>query len=380
MNASSLNNINFHAPTRVVFGAGTLSRLPELVEELGGPRSKVFLVTGSNYLRSQGTLDRVLKDLEGSQVTHYDSTPPFPSPIDVDRALDRCRQVGPNLVVAIGGGSALDLGKLVAILFNNPGFAEEYGKGYRKIGNVGLPFIAVPTTSGSSSEVTAAARMWQMDERASFAVSHRTMFPAVALVDPNLAMSMPQDLAAATGMDAFTSAIESYWSKESQPMTDALALRVISLYSQNLVPSCVEGDREARTSCSLAATISGVGYTNSRPNICHAFSQPLTLLWRVPHGQAVCVSLPACLEWNAEAIPEKLPALWDALGVDGLDHAKQRLTEIMLACGLETRLGPMGVVQKDLDIMLEYVPWERLANIPKPMSKEDARSVLEGLL
>ena len=99
-----------------------------------------------------------------------------------------------------------------------------------------------------------------------------------------------------------------------------------------------------------------------------------------PHGQAVCVSLPACLEWNAEAIPEKLPALWDALGVDGLDHAKQRLTEIMLACGLETRLGPMGVVQKDLDIMLEYVPWERLANIPKPMSKEDARSVLEGLL
>ena len=380
MDVDSLASFGFHAPTKIVFGSGSLARLPEEVERLGGPGASVFLVTGSQSLRAQGTLERVLSDLSRFQVTLYERVSPFPSSDQIDQAVEVCRRGGPDLVVAVGGGSAIDLAKLVAVLTANPGPSMEYGNTTRKIEKPGLPFIAVPTTSGSSSEVTSAAAIWDMDQKASYGVLNPLMFPDVALVDPDLAMSMPGVLAAATGMDAFTSAFESYWSLESQPMTDALALEVIRLYNRNLEASCRKGDRAARTNCSLAATISGVGYINSRPNVCHAFSRPLTLLWGIAHGQAVGVSLPACLGWNAPAISEKLPALWDALDVEGLEEAQEMLTNLMEKCGLHTRLGQMGVARDSLETFLDYLPWERLATVPRSMSRADAGSILEALL
>ena len=163
-------------------------------------------------------------------------------------------------------------------------------------------------------------------------------------------------------------------------MTDALALRVIRLYARNLEASCQDADRIARINCSLAATISGVGYTNSRPNICHAFSRPLTLFWGAAHGQAVGLTLSAFLSWSAEAIPEKLPALWEALEVSGLVEARDRLAAIMATCGLKIRLGQLGVRPSDLDMVLDHVPWERLASIPRPMTRAEARVILEALV
>ena len=380
MDVDPLASFGFYAPTKIVFGSGSLGHLSEEIERIGGQGASVFLVTGSQSLRDQGTLQRVLSDLSSFSVNLYEGVPPFPSSDQIDQAVEVCRRKGSDLVVAVGGGSAIDLAKLVAVLMANPGPSVEYGNTKRQIEHRGLPFIAVPTTSGSSSEVTSAAAIWDMDQKASYGVLNPLMFPDVALVDPDLAMSMPRALAAAAGMDAFTSAFESYWSVESQPMTDALALEVIRLYSRNLEASCRNGDRAARTNCSLAATVSGVGYINSRPNVCHAFSRPLTLLWGIAHGEAVGVSLPACLEWNAQAIPEKLPALWDTLDVGGLEEAQESLTNLMETCGLHTRLSQMGVTGDSLETFLDYVPWERLAKLPRSMSRAEAGSLLEGLL
>ena len=380
MDDAALAEFTFHMPTRVKFGPGSLALLPGLVEELGGSTASVFLITGSQNLRRQGTLDRVLNDLSRFRTVHYDQALPFPSPELVDMTVESCRQAAPDVIVAIGGGSALDLGKLVAILMTNPGPSLDYATGHRQIKNGGLPFIAVPTTSGSSSEVTLSAAMWQIDQKLSYRVRHPLMFPTITLVDPDLALSMPMELAAATGMDALTSSFESYWSKEAQPITDALALKVIRLYAQNLEDSCRNANPEARAKCALASTMSGIGYTNSRPNICHAFSQPLTLFWGVAHGQAVCVTLPVFLAWNAEAIQDKLPALWEAFGVNGVEEAQERLTNLMVNCGLKTRLGQMGVSSNDLDLILDHVPWERLNTTPRPMTRAEAREVLETLL
>ncbi len=380
MNSYSPTDFNFYAPTRIIFGAGSLARLPELVEDVGGADASIFLVTGRHSLRAQGALEGILADLSCHRVTHYDGALPFPSPELVDQAVEACRSLAPDVVVAVGGGSALDLGKLVAVLTANPGPSVDYGNRHRHLSQRGLPFIAVPTTSGSSSEVTSGAALWQMEEKVSYAVNHPLMFSRVALVDPDLALSMPGELAAATGMDAFSSAFESYWSREAQPMTDALALRVIRLYSQNLEVSCRNADTGARTNCALAATMSGVGYTNSRPNVCHAFSRPLTLFWGAAHGQAVGITLPSFLAWNAEAIPDKLPALWEALGVSGLEEAQDGLTRLMSSCGLHTRLGQLGVTSQDLDQVLDHVPWERTAMLPRPITRDDAGQILEGLL
>jgi len=206
------------------------------------------------------------------------------------------------------------------------------------------------------------------------------MFPDVAIVDPELAMSMPKELAAVTGMDAFTSAFESYWSKEAEPISDALDLQVIRLFATHLESSCNNGDLASRTWCSLAATLSGMAYSNSHPNVCHAIGSPLTLFWEVAHGQAVGITLPSMLRWTAPEISHKLPALWDALGVKGLEEATERIVQIMVNCGLKTSLSSLGIYPDGLETLVEHTRWDRVSALPAPLGRDDLRVLLQDLV
>ena len=377
---SSLPSFTWLNPTRVIFGVGELSALPSIVDDVAGSDAKVFLVTGRRSLRATGALQRAIDSIGPTRVTLYDEVTPFPSPALVDSALARCRGSSADVVVSVGGGSALDLAKTVAILMSHEGTALEYATRERSIQRPGLPFIAVPTTSGSSSEVTSGAALWDMEGRRSFALSGPLMFPTVAIVDPELTMTMPKTLAAVTGMDAFTSAFESYWSREAEPISDALDLKVIRTFAKNLERSCIQGDLESRSACALAATMSGIAYSNSHPNACHAIGSPLTLFWGVDHGQSVGITLASLLRWSAPAIPHKLPALWDALGVGDLDEAVARIDQIMERCGLETRLGGLGLADGDMDTLLEHIRWDRTAPLPRPLERDDARELLQDLM
>jgi alcohol dehydrogenase class IV len=122
-----------------------------------------------------------------------------------------------------------------------------------------------------------------------------------------------------------------------------------------------------------------MAYSQSRPNVCHAVSSPLTLWWGVAHGQAVCVTLPALLRWVAPAIEDRLPALWAALGVADLDGAVGRLTALLGACGLATRLRDLGVGAGDLETLVEHTRWERTAVLPRPLGRDDLRAILTGI-
>ena len=337
-----LASFTWSNPTKVIFGAGQLSVLATIVGELAGNKSRVFLVTGRHNLRAQGLMQRVVDSIGATRITLFDQITPFPSPQLVATVLETCRQSSPEVVVAIGGGSVIDVGKIVSVLTNHEGTSQEYLSGERQVSHPGIPFIAVPTTSGSSSEVTSGAAVWDWEARRATNLNHPMMFPEVAIVDPELAMSMPSALAAVTGMDAFTSAFESYWSTESEPIADALDLEVIRLFAANLENSCTRGDLESRSWCALAATMSGVAYSNSHPNACHGIGTPLSLFWDVLHGQAVGITLPVLLRWTAPAITVKLPALWNALGVKNLDKAVGRLVEIMENCGAEDEAPRFG--------------------------------------
>jgi alcohol dehydrogenase class IV len=375
-----LHSFTWLNPTKVNFGAGGLAKLRSIVDNIAGPASRVFLITGLSSLRRQGTLQKVLDDLGEARVTLFDKASPFPSPELVDRALEECRAAAANVVVAIGGGSPLDLGKAVAILMTHEGTSREYGFGERTLQRRGIPFIAVPTTSGSSSEVTPFAALWDMEAKSSMRFGSPLAFPEVAIVDPELTLSMPKSLAAVTGMDAFTSAFEAYWSMESEPLADAIELQVIRLFAANLERSCLQGDLESRSWCALAATMSGIAYSNSRPNACHAIGNPLTIFWGAEHGQAVGISLPALLAWNAPAISHKLPALWDALGVKDLNEATNRLAQIIERCGLESRLSGLGLQSSDMETLLDHIRWDRVGVLPRALSREDARGLLEKLM
>ena len=375
-----LASFTWSNPTRLIFGAGQLSILRTTIEELAGNKARVFLVTGRRNLRAQGVIQRVVDSIGAARLTLFDEITPFPSPQLVATALEACRGSSPDVVVAIGGGSVIDVGKIVGVLMTHQGTWQEYLSGERAISHAGIPFIAIPTTSGSSSEVTSSAAVWDWEARRVTNLNHPMMFPKVATVDPELAMSMPSSLAAVTGMDAFTSAFESYWSTESEPFADALDLEVIRLFSANLESSCIQGDSESRSWCALAATMSGVAYSNSHPNACHGIGTPLSLFWDVDHGQAVGITLPELLRWTAPAIPAKLPALWDALGVNNLDEALGRLVEIMKNCGLKTKLHDLGVTPEGLDTLLEHTRWDRFRPLPRPMEREELRGILQGLL
>jgi alcohol dehydrogenase class IV len=369
----------FH-PTRVVFGAGALGQLPAAVAETAGAPARVFLVTGRRSLRAAGVLDAVLDALGRDRVTLFEDTPPFPSPATAARALEACRRSAADVVVAIGGGSALDVAKLVAVAMTHGGTPEAYATRQAPLERAGLPVVAVPTTSGSSSEVTPFVALWDLPGKRSMHLASPFLFPKAAIVDPELARGMPAALAAVTGADAFTSAFESYWSTEATPLTDAWNLEVIRLFAGHLEASCAAADPGARAACALAATLSGMAYTHSRPNACHAISSPLTLYWDAAHGQAVCVTLTALLRWTVEAIGPKLPALWQALGVDGVDAAVDRLTRLFTACGLATRLGALGVGPDGVETLVEHMRWERVATLPRALGREDARALLRELL
>ncbi|HEV8308575.1 MAG TPA: iron-containing alcohol dehydrogenase [Methylomirabilota bacterium] len=369
----------FH-PTRIVFGVGALSRLPSVIDDAGEPGARVFLVTGRQSLRARGVLDRVLEAVGPRRITLFDAVPPFPAPGVVDTAVDACRRGAAEVIVGIGGGSALDVAKLVALLAIHPGTARDLAARLATIGQPGLPVVTVPTTSGSSSEVTPFATLWDMAGKRSIHHASTLLFPRAAIVDPDLAMAMPRRLAAVTGLDALTSAIESYWSREAAPVSDALALTAIRMLAENLESSCNGGDADARSACALAATVSGVAYTHSRPNVCHAVGSPLTLFWDVSHGQAVAITLPSFLRWTAPAIPEKLPALWRALGVSHLDDGVARLADLMERCGLDTRLRALGLGAPDVETVLEHTRWERVAMLPRPLGRDEARAILQALL
>ena len=366
-------------PTRIVYGVDSLDALPGEVRSVAGDDARVFVVTGRTFLRASGLLARVEGLLADFEVTLHDKADPFPTPADADDAASACRDAGANVVVAIGGGSALDLAKATAILATHEGTAKGYATRAARFGRRGLPFVAVPTTSGSSSEVTSGSALWDWDTSSQFGLGDALMFPTVAIVDPRLAMSMSQTLAANTGMDAFTSAFESYWNVDAEPMSDALALEVIRMYSANLVRSAIQGDLESRAACALAATMSGVGYSNSTPNACHAVGSPLTLLWRVEHGQSVSITLSSFLRWCAPAIAHKMPALLAALGVNDVDEACEKIERIIGVCGLETRLSGLGIGAGDIETIVERTRWDRMAQLPREINADGLRGMLEGI-
>ena len=371
----------YSQPTRLVFGAGRLGDLPRLVDEWAGPVARVFLVTGRSNLRATGVLDAICQSLSPHRVTLFDRVPTNPSPEVTQQAIDLCRSNECNIVVAIGGGSPLDVGKITALVAPGELDLMHYQQNPRGIDFEGLPCIAVPTTSGSSSEVTPFAVTWDKEEGRRYPMAHRGMYPKVAIVDPNLAVTMPPELAAATGMDAFTSAFEAYWSVRAQPVSDVLALECISLYRYNLEASCLEGNAEARAKCALASSLSGMAYSSARTTAPHAFGTPLSLFFGTVHGEAVAVTLPAFLHWNTPTFESKVEPLLRAMRCSSLQEVAQTLTGLMQRCGVNTRLQDIGVAREDLPrITTRALTEPQMQFNPRPMTVDEGVSLLEGIL
>ena len=368
------------SPTKIVFGVNAFESLKKYVLELNIPK-KILLVTGLSSMNRFGYIDLCRRMLYDKSLYIYDQIKPNPTVKDLQKAIQFLKNSEVELVISLGGGSVLDAGKILAAMATNHEPLEDYLAGKKSLENKPLPFIAIPTTSGTASEVTCWATLWDMKHKKKFSLSHPWMFPDYAIIDPRLTVHMPPKITAITGMDALTHAIESCWSKSSQPISDAFALHAIRLIRKNIANAHNQPENlEARTNMSLASLFAGLAFNNTKTAACHSISYPMTIHFDIPHGLAVSITLKEVIQFNNQAIPQKVRQIVEAFDSDSLDSFIEDMPKLMQSIGLPLQLRDLGLKESDLEtIIRESVNPDRMKNNPVELGHKDIRQVLTNI-
>jgi len=371
-----MQDFQFRFPTQVIFGCGKVRQTGEECRKLGGRRA--FVVTGTTATRSSAGFAAVLGALGEAEIPFevYDRIEPDPTLPAVEAARQAARAFGADIVIAYGGGSPLDAGKTLAMLATNAGALEEYLYARKTYSLPGLPFVALPTTAGSGSEVTAAAVIRNDEKRQKTGLTHPLAFARTAIIDPETHVGMPPAVTAATGMDALTHAIEAYTSRNHQPFADAFCLQAIRLIGEGLRRAVGNGtDLEARSSLAAASTLAGVGFALAGLGSVHGLSHSIGARFGVPHGVANALILPFVMEASIIADMPRFRDIGIALGEDcsGMGLREAALSAVhavnKLRADLEIPgyLTEVGVREEDLDGIVEDAYAYRL----RPMSPRD---------
>ncbi len=290
-----IDSFQFSPLPEILFGKGKRKELPAAARAIG---THVLLLTGSSSIHNSGHGDEIILGLEKARLqVSREVIAHEPSPGVVDRIAERFRGADVQVVVAVGGGSVMDAGKAVSAMIPVEGGITEYleGMGGKEHPGTKIPFIAMPTTSGTGSEMTKNAVISEVGEEGfKRSLRHDKFIPELAIIDPEMMLSCPARLTATAGMDAFTQLLESYVSTRSNPMTDALALQGLKQIKRFLLRAFLEGEQnlDARSGMALAAMFSGIALAHAGLGLVHGFASPLGGFYDIPHG-VVCGSLMA---------------------------------------------------------------------------------------
>lgn len=308
----------FTLPTKVIYGIGILSNIGNAVKPFG-PR-KAVLVTDKILVKA-GPVDKVKKGFENTNieiVCVYDDVPPNSTIKTVEACAELAKSHQCDMIIAIGGGSVIDTAKVANLLLVKGGkVADHMGAYLLDKNDVLLPAIFIPTTAGTGSEVTKVAVIADPDHDVKLPFAEDQFLPQMAILDPEVTVSMPGKLTAATGMDAMTHAIEAYTDKEWSPGSDAMALHAIRLISGNLLQACAHPeDLQARGSMLVGSFLAGVAFSHSMVGMTHAIAHALGGVYHIPHGIANAIVLPEVMEYNMESQTERFADIAAALGID----------------------------------------------------------------
>lgn len=301
-----MGRFEFATATRIVFGAGAIADAGNLTSELG---RRVLVVTGQQVERAEPLIDRLRRQDVLFTTFAVDREPDIDL---IERGVSQARASRCDAIVGIGGGSAIDAAKAIAVLTTNSGevldYLEVIGKG-RPLSVSGLPCIAVPTTAGTGSEVTRNAVVASPQHRVKVSLRSPVMFPRIALVDPELTLNLPTSITATTGLDALTQLIEAYVSSRANPMTDALCREGIRRAAGGIRRAWADGhDAAAREDMALAALWSGIALTNAGLGAVHGFAGPIGGMFDAPHGAICAALLPHVMAANLRALQSRAPA------------------------------------------------------------------------
>lgn len=321
-----MKGFKFNHQIKTVFEVGAVkSKLTGEIRAL--KTNKVLLVTDPGVFNA-GLLVDAEAALKKDGITYkvFSEVEANPSTETCYKGYDMAKEVGAGAIVAVGGGSAIDVSKAIAVLMTNGGDLESY-EGVDKYANVPLPTIQVPTTAGTGSETTAMTVITIKARNYKMTILGDSMMPSVALLDPTLLRSLPPHVAAATGMDALTHALESYINLAATPFTDAYGFEAMRLVGQHLRHFVANrGDMEAASGMLVASNLAGVAFGEARLGNCHAMAHPLSGFFNIPHGVANAVLLPHIMKFNLLADNGKYKKIAALLGED-----VDRLTDLEAA-------------------------------------------------
>jgi alcohol dehydrogenase class IV len=371
----------FSYPNRIVFGPGAIAGLPELLTELSARR--VLLVTDEELVKA-GLVERVRSQIdEAAETILYTGVEPNPTEACVDEAAELLKAESCDLVIGLGGGSAMDAAKAAALRRNHHDPFTEYEiqiGGDRNMTETVPPIIAIPTTAGTGSEVGRSAVVTLAEGNRKAVICGPKLLPRVALCDPELTLGLPTHITAATGMDALTHNIEAYLSTAYHPICDAVALGGIRLAAGNLETAVKEGgDIEARSNMMLASSMGAIAFQKDL-GAAHSLAHPLSTVAGVPHGLANAIVLAHVMAFNKPSATKRLGDVAQAMGclIDGRSadecanaaiEAVQTLTERI---DIPKSLSAVGVRESQIGALVKQALDDpNHATNPRPCSAED---------
>ena len=373
----------FFVSSNVVFGKDAAKKLPEILKEY---KAKNVMVVYDAGVKMAGIATKVLGEIEKAdvKVTVFDGVIPNPTNEVVEEAAEIAKKENIDVFVAVGGGSSIDLTKAVNILMTNPGPIGQYG-GIGMVKEDVLPLIAIPTTAGTSSEITNVVALTDTEAVCKYVIIDNKIVADRVIADPEFTRTMPPSVTAATGMDAITHAVESYISNRATPLTEYHSLKGLQIFYENLPKAVADGnDMHAREQMMLGCIIAGFGFSNANLGLVHGIAHTLSAHFHLAHGMANATVLPYVMEYNADSCPEKMVELAKAiqLPVSGnLDEDKLLLSKELLkltkTLGIKT-LSEQGIKEEDLSMLADDVLKEPVLgfNPKQGVTKEDVLNIL----
>ena len=347
--------MKFYMPTKVIFGPGSVGSIQKIVEE-EFPSKKYFLVTDKG-VRSAGLVEKVLSPYP--EIPVFDAVEQNPKHTTVNEAGRIVREMQPDLIIGVGGGSVLDAAKAIALLAKNPGVIEDYeGKSVYK--TPPLPVLAIPTTCGTGSEVTWVSVVTHTKRRFKMSIKGPHMFPAVAVVDSDLLVTLPSPLVAATGLDALTHAVEAFTVKPATPLTDLFAKNAFRLIFESLRPAFmdIKGDGTARENIMRGSMLAGVAFGNSDVGAVHCLSEAVGSLYDSAHGVTNAIFLPYVMLFNLKASKTRYRELASLAGANEQNderaalHLVEKIKDLSELLGIP-QLRDIGVNEHDFKEIAE---------------------------
>ena len=376
-----LNETSYH-------GKGAIAAVPEEIK--ARDFKKAFVATDPDLVRF-GVSAKVtsLLDKAGIPYDVYTDIKANPTIENVKGGVAAFKKSGADVIVAIGGGSAMDTAKAIGIIVANPEFSDVRSlEGVAPTKNPCVPIIAVPTTAGTAAEVTINYVITDVEKKRKFVCVDVHDIPIVAVVDPDMSSSMPKGLTAATGMDALTHAIEGYITKGAWELSDMFHIKAIEIISRSLRGAVANTD-EGREGMALGQYVAGMGFSNVGLGVDHSMAHTLSAYYDTPHGKACAILLPTVMAYNAECTGEKYREIARAMGVAGVDGMTQdeyrkaavdAVRKLGEDVGIEMSL--RGIVkEEDLDALSldAYNDACRPGN-PKDVSIDDIKAMFKSLM